>query len=176
MNHNQNSQQKKIMSVCMSGIIAALYVALTMLSRAVGLDSGVIQLRLGEALCILPLFSFAAVPGLMAGCLIANLFCLAPWQDLVFGTLATFLGALVCALMGVFYRRGCKVMFWLSPLPNILSNTLIIPLVLRYAYDAEGTLPYFMLTVGVGEVLASGVIGLILFVALRKRLSKICGF
>ena len=67
-------------------------------------------------------------------------------------------------------------MFWLSPLPNILSNTLIIPLVLRYAYDAEGTLPYFMLTVGVGEVLASGVIGLILFVALRKRLSKICGF
>lgn len=175
MNHNQNSQQKRILSICMSGIIAALYVALTMLSRAVGLDSGVIQLRLGEALCILPLFSFAAVPGLTAGCLLANLLCLAPWQDLVFGTLATLIGALVCARMGVFYRRGGRAMFWLAPLPNILSNTLIIPLVLRYAYDAEGTLPYFMLTVGIGEILSSGVVGLLLFAALRKRFSKSFG-
>ena len=56
-----------------AGMIAALYVALTYLSNALGLAYGMVQFRLSEALCILPLFTPAAVPGLAVGCIVGNL-------------------------------------------------------------------------------------------------------
>ena len=71
-----------------SGVIAALYVVLTLVSKVMGLDSGQIQLRLSEALCILPLFLPAAVPGLTVGCLLANILCGNLFWDVLFGTLA----------------------------------------------------------------------------------------
>lgn len=165
----RNRGRRSIQHLCANGVIAALYVALTMLSMAAGLDSGVIQLRLGEILCILPLFIPSSVAGLTAGCLLSNFLCAALWQDLVFGTLATLLGALLCAALGFFYRRGCRFLFWLSPLPNVLANSLLIPFVLAYAYGAEGSIPFFMVTVGAGELLAGGM-SIALFYALRKRM------
>ena len=115
-------------------MIAALYVALTLLANAMGLSSGAIQLRFSEALTILPIFTPAAIPGVTIGCLLANLVTGgAPW-DILFGTLAT--------------------------LPPIAANTIIIPFVLRWAYDTPGSIPYLMLTVGIGEVLSCGVLGL----------------
>ena len=141
-------------------IIAALYVVLTLLSQAMGLASGVIQLRLSEALTILPLFTPAAVPGLFIGCILANLVtgCV-PW-DVVFGSLATLLGAL-----GTRYLAKCK---WMAPVFPILANALIVPLILRYAYQIPGSYLYFMATVGAGEILSCGVLGLLLYGAIHK--------
>lgn len=147
--------------LCRGALIAALYVVLTWLCALVGLDKGVIQMRLSEALCVLPAFTGAAVPGLFVGCLLANLLTGSALPDVVFGSLATLIGAL-----GAYFLRRRK---WLVPLPTVLANTLIIPFVLRFAYGAEGTIPYFMLTVGAGEVISAYICGMLLYAALVRQ-------
>ncbi|MBE6992804.1 MAG: QueT transporter family protein [Ruminococcaceae bacterium] len=141
-------------------VIAALYVALTLLANALGLASGVIQVRLSEALTILPMFTPAAVPGLFVGCVLANLLTgCAPW-DVVFGSLATLIGAL-----GTWKLAKNK---WIAPLFPILSNAIIVPFVLQYVYAFEGSYRYFFITVGLGEIVSCGVLGLLLYNALIK--------
>ena len=146
--------------LCHAALIAALYVALTFLAALLGLSSGVIQVRFSEALCVLPAFTSAAVPGLFVGCLLANLLtgCIAP--DIIFGSLATLIGAI-----GAYFLRKNK---WLVPLPTVVANILIVPPILRFAYGAEGSLPYFALTVGIGEILSAYVLGLLLYAVLNK--------
>lgn len=141
-------------------VIAALYVLLTFLCNSLGLASGVIQVRFSEALCVLPMFTPAAVPGLFVGCALSNLLTgCAPW-DVVFGSLATLLGAL-----GTRYFRRNK---YLAVLPPIVANILIVPWVLSLVYHFEGSIFYFMLTVGAGEVISCGLLGLALHAALKK--------
>ena len=154
-------KNKKVMYLTQAAMIAALYVVLTQLAHVFGLDSQAIQLRFSEALTILPFFTPAAIPGLFVGCILANFFagCL-PW-DIVFGSLATLLGAL-----GTYALRKQK---WLTPLPPIIANTLIVPFVLAYIYHFEGTIPYFMLTVGIGEILSCGVLGMACLFSLEKH-------
>ena len=151
--------------LCRGALVAALYVALTWLCALVGLDKGVIQMRLSEALCVLPAFTGAAVPGLFVGCLLANLLTGSALPDVVFGSLATLIGAL-----GAYFLRRRK---WLVPLPTVLANVLIIPPVLRFAYGAEGTIPYFMLTVGAGEVISAYICGMLLYAALARRAANL---
>lgn len=160
---NQKSH-RQVLFVAQAGIIAALYVVLTWLSALVGLSGqNAIQIRVSEALCILPYFTTAAVPGLTVGCLLANLLTGAAPLDVVFGTLATLLGALGALLLRK--RR------FLTPWPNVLSNTLIVPFVVYYVYyNAQDiTLPYLFLTVFIGEVIAGGVLGTLLLLALDRR-------
>lgn len=130
-------------------LIAALYVALTMMFAPISF--GPVQFRISEALCILPFFTPAAIPGLFLGCLISNLLGTAVIMDVICGSLATLIGA-----VGSYWLRQHK---YLVCLPPILSNTLIIPWVLRYAYGSTDLVPFMMLTVGIGEVLAIGVLG-----------------
>lgn len=158
------------------GVIAALYVVLTFIANALGLASGAIQVRLSECLTILPCFTAAAVPGLTIGCVLANLLTgCAPW-DVVFGSLATLIGAAGTRLL-----RKKPALAWLPP---VLSNMLIVPLVLLYVYevpDVSVTLPFggatitgsgyvpLMITVGIGEVIACGILGMLLYRALRRN-------
>lgn len=151
--------------LCRGALVAALYVVLTWLCALVGLDKGVIQMRLSEALCVLPAFTGAAVPGLFVGCLLANLLTGSALPDVVFGSLATLIGAL-----GAYFLRRRK---WLVPLPTVLANTLIIPFVLRFAYGAEGSIPYFMLTVGAGEVISAYICGMLLYAALERQAANL---
>ena len=143
--------------------IAALYVVLTFVSAALGLSSGVIQLRLSEALCVLPAFFPAAVPGLFVGCIIANFLTGSIFIDVIFGSLATLIGAIGTRLL-----RKHKI---LCLTPPILSNTLIIPFVLAFAYNFDGSIFYFMLTVGLGELLSCGALGYFLGSALERRIN-----
>ena len=156
------SNKDRILQICQAGVIAALYTVLTCLVGAFDLASGAIQFRVSEALCVLPVFFPAAIPGLTLGCLISNLVTGALWQDVVFGTLATLIGAVGARLL----RRAPA---WLTTAPTILANGLIVPPVLVYAYHIEGTLPFTILTVTLGELLSAGVLGTLLCALLRRR-------
>lgn len=143
-------------------VIAALYVAMTYVASLFGLSSGVIQIRLSEALCVLPLFLPAAVPGLYIGCLLANILTGCVALDILMGPIATLIGAVGTYLL----RRHPR----LALLPPILSNALIVPLVLRYGYAMGDAMWYMVLTVGAGEVISVGILGTLLYEALRRRL------
>ncbi len=155
-----------ILFIVQAGVIAALYVVLTFLSHLANLDSGVIQVRISEALCVLSVFTPAAIPGLTIGCFLSNLMNGCIWQDILFGTLATFLGA----LLGYLLR---KISIWLVPIPTVLANALIVPFVLVYAYGVPDAWWFCFLTVGAGELIAAYVLGMILYFAARKPLSKV---
>ena len=141
--------------------VAALYVVLTWLSSLLGLSGGPVQLRFSEALTVLPLVLPGAVPGLFAGCMLANLLTGSAVYDVLFGSLATLLGAL-----GTRYLSHSK---WTAPVFPILSNTLILPLLLRYVYSAPGSVLYLTVTVGAGELISCGVLGLLLLSVLKKN-------
>lgn len=159
------SQKNKTLYLTQAACIAALYVALTLLSSLFGLSSGVIQLRLAEMLCLLPICLPAAIPGVTLGCFLANLLTGAVWLDILVGPLVTLIGAL-----GTYALRRHR---WLTPLPPILANTVVVPFVLAYGYGAEGAIPLMMLTVGVGEVLSVGVLGLLMLRLLQPLFSRL---
>ena len=154
-------ERKKIRFLVQASFIAAIYVVLTYISAMFGLSSGVIQVRFSEMLCVLPIFTPSAVPGLFVGCLLSNILSGCVLWDVIFGSLATLIGAVFTRIL-----RKHKL---LAPIPPIISNTLIVPFVLRYAYGAVGSIPYFMLTVGLGEIISCGVLGIILMKALEKN-------
>ena len=161
MKNSTNRRRNAIIYICYGAIIAALYVVLTWLSAVFKLDSGVIQFRLSEALCILAVFTPAAIPGMTIGCLISNIATGCLWQDILFGTLAT--------LIGVVGARLLRRVWWLTPLPTVLANTFIVPFVLAYAYHASEGVGFLMLTVGLGEVISAYVLGVLLYFALCKN-------
>lgn len=153
-------------------MIAAIYVVLTYLTNLLDLASGVIQVRFSEALCILPFFTPAAVPGLFLGCLVSNLLTGCILWDVVFGSFATLLGALGTRYFSQAYRKkdgaAAKVHGLLALLSPIAANTVIVPLVLYYAYGFPGSVPYFMLTVGAGEIISCGILGFLLLKILSR--------
>ena len=156
------TNRKHILYVCQAGIVAALYTVLTCVVGAFDLASGAIQVRLSDALCVLPVFFPAAIPGLTVGCVIANLLMGSLWQDVIFGSVATLIGAI-----GAYLLRRAPA--WLTTAPTILANGLIVPPILVYAYHIEGTLPFTVLTVTLGELLSAGVLGTLLCILLRRR-------
>ena len=150
-------------------IVAAMYVALTYVSFAFGLASGVIQLRLSEALCVLPIFLPEAVFGLTLGCFLSNLFMGSAIWDIIFGSLATLIGALGAYLLG---KCPEKIKF-LTTLPTVLANAIIIPPVLIFAYGATDGYPFILATVSLGEILSAGVLGTLLYYGIKKsRIEK----
>lgn len=153
-------------------MIAALYIVLTFIANAFGLANHAVQVRFSEALTILPYFTPAAIPGLYIGCLLSNILTGCAIPDIVFGSLATLLGAL-----GTYALRRWK---WCAPLPPILANTFIVPLVLIYGYglivdgfSIRQCYVYYCLTVGAGEVISCGILGMILLITLQKYHNKI---
>ena len=154
------NKKSSVLRLSHGAIIAALYVALTYVFAPI--SYGAIQFRVAEALTILPMFTPAAIPGLFIGCVLANLLGGAVVLDVVFGSLATLIGA-------VFSYRLRKNR-WLVPIPAVVSNALIIPFVLKYGYAVDMPLWLMMLTVGAGEVAGCYILGEILAsVLLRIR-------
>ena len=152
------NQNRHLYLMVYGAAIAAIYVALTMSFSAISF--GPVLLRISEALCILPFFTPAAIPGLFIGCFLSNLLCGAAVMDVVFGSIATLIGA-----VGSYCLRHNK---WLVCVPPILANAIIVPWVLRYAYGSTDLIPVAMVTVGIGEILAIGVLGNLLLVTLDR--------
>lgn len=135
--------------IAQAAIIAALYSALTIIFAPISF--GPIQVRIAEALNILPFFTASAIPGLFIGCLLGNSFGGAILPDILFGSLATLIGALV----GYQLKRNIL----LVPLPSIASNALIIPFVLRYFYHFDIPLYLLIPYIAIGEFLGSWLLG-----------------
>lgn len=149
----------KIMFMCQAAMIAAIYIVITVIGGA--LSFGEIQIRFAEALTILPVFTPAAVPGLFIGCILANILGGAILPDIIFGSLATLIGACFTWTL----RNKSR---YLAPLPPIIANAVIVPFILRFGYQVPLPVPFMMLTVGIGEVISCGALGLILYAALNK--------
>lgn len=145
--------------ITLAAAVAALYALLTYFGSIFGLTYGPVQFRFAEALCVLPFLFPTAAPGLFVGCLIANL--LSPYGlvDVVCGSAATLIAALITAR--VRHR-------WLAPLPAVLSNGVIIGAMLAW-YEAGfgpgfwGMFAYNGLAVALGELGACYVLGMLLY-------------
>lgn len=147
-------------------MIAAIYVVLTLLSSFMGLSSGAIQLRLSEALCLLPLIFPEAIAGLTIGCALANLITGSVFWDIVFGSLATLIGAL-----GAYAMKGLPTKFdFLKTFPTVIANALIVPLVLMWAYGFKDGYLVLAVSVGIGEFVCATVFGTALYHAIKKVL------
>ena len=159
-------KNKNLLFMTQAAMIATIYVALTYLFAPISFSE--IQIRIAEALTILPVFTPAAVPGLFIGCLIGNTVSGALLPDIVCGSLATLIGAF-------FTWKLRNAHPFLAPVPPIVANTLVVPFVLKYAYLVDLPIPFMMLTVCIGEILSCGVLGLILYYALRPHKELIFG-
>lgn len=138
-----------------ASVIAAMYAALTILIPG---GSGQIQVRVSEALTVLPFFTPSAIPGLFVGCLVANFFVGYGVYDLIFGSLATLLAAYLTRKMPSKY---------LAPLPPVLANAVIVAFVLKITAN----LPVFatMGFVALGEIVACYALGYPLLLLIEKQ-------
>lgn len=157
-------KNQKVVFMTQAAMIAAIYVVLTMAFAPI--SYGEVQLRIAEALTILPFFTPAAIPGLFIGCLVGNILGGLILPDIIFGSMATLIGA-------IFTYKLRHANRFLAPLPPILANTVIVPFILAYGYGVNLPIPFMMLTVGIGEILGCGVLGMILLTALDKYSYKI---
>ena len=130
-------------------VIAAVYAVLTIVLAPI--SYGPMQVRISEALTVLPVFTPAAVPGLFVGCFVANM--VGPYGavDMICGSAATLIAALLT------YKLKDKT--WLAPLPPVVLNGIIIGGMLHFAYGVPN-LPACMVWVAVGEAIACYAIGL----------------
>ena len=154
-------KNKNVAFMTQAAMIAAIYVVLTYVFAP--FSFGEVQIRIAEALTILPVFTPAAIPGLF-------------WLDVLLGKHSRRSNP-----AGYHFRKHCNfdrsIFFtyqlrnknrFLAPLPLIIANTVIVPFVLRYGYGVALPIPFMMLTVGVGEVVGCGVLGLVLYTALNR--------
>ena len=165
LNMKNNATNSPVLTLVYGAAIAAIYVVLTMVFLPISF--GPIQFRISELLCVLPYFTPAAIPGLFIGCLLANFLGGAAALDVIFGSIATLIGA-----VGSYLLRKNR---YLVSVPPILANMIIVPWVLRFAYGSEDMIWFSTITVGIGEILAIGLLGQILLSVLIRYQHVIFG-
>ena len=156
-------QHGKTMFIVRSAVIAALYAALTLALYPISF--GAVQFRVSEALTLLPIVMPEAIPGLFVGCLVSNLIGSAtPW-DIIFGSLATLIAAIL-----TYATRRNKILaaFW-----PVLCNTVIVGLVLALTLDLPVLLT--MGEVGLGELAVVYTVGMAMLAALKRVPTKLLG-
>ena len=158
-------KNKNISFMTQAAMIAAIYVVLTYVFAP--FSFGEVQVRISEALTILPVFTPAAIPGLFIGCLIGNILGGAILPDIIFGSIATLIGA-----VGTYLLRKHK---FACTLPPVIANMVIVPWVLRYGYGfktvyngVDWSIPFNVVTVGIGEIISVCILGSLLLKVLNK--------
>ena len=159
-------KNNKVLFLCQGAMIGTLYVILTLISSVIGLLST--PVRLSETLCVLPYFTSAAVPGLFVGCLISNLILGGAIPDIIFGSLATLLGA-----VGTYLLRNFKTGKWFASIPPVLSNTIIIPPILSYCYGYSEGWVVIASSIALSEIVSCTLIGTALLFALMPVKNKL---
>lgn len=151
-------KENKVTFLTQAALIAAVYVVLCVAFAPI--SYGEVQVRVAEALAILPYFTPAAIPGLFVGCFLSNMIGGSILMDMIFGSLATLIGA-----AGSWYFRKNRILVLIPP---IAANTIMVPFVLRFGYGVPLPIPFMMLTVGIGEVIAVAVLGSVLLNVLDR--------
>lgn len=158
-----NKSIRRLQHLCLAAVVAALYAVLTLILPL--FSYGPIQIRFSEALTVLPFLFPETIPGLAIGCFLANLLGSPYPLDWVFGTLATFLAAL--------WTSRCRRR-WFAPLPPVIVNTVVVGFEIALTAADIGSRAFWIawawngLTVGIGELIACYVLGLLLLRLLPK--------
>jgi uncharacterized membrane protein len=151
-------KNKKTLFITEAAVIAAIYTVLVLIFQFSSF--GPVQFRIAEALTILPYFTPAAIPGVTIGCLLSAILSGADILDIIFGSLATLVAAILS-----YKLRSYK---FLVPIPPIVVNALVIPWILKAAYGEAQPIVLMMLSVGAGQLVAAGILGMVLLFALDK--------
>ncbi len=167
---------KRVRFICTAALIAAMYVALTYLSMALGIDKNAIQIRFSEMLIALAFVTPAAIPGLYVGCLLANILTACAPLDILLGPIATLIGAAGAYLIG--RVKNNKVARWLCTVPNIIANTIIVTIVCYICYTAPDAqslsiIPFYACTIALGEMISCGIFGTVLLLGSEKALRRL---
>ncbi|APQ99249.1 queT transporter family protein [Clostridium botulinum] len=157
-----NLQNKKISKLVFSAVIAAIYTVLTLLLAPI--SYGQIQVRVSESLTLLPFLSSYSIWGVFLGCIISNLIGGNGIIDVVFGSLATLIAAILTYYIG---KSNLKFKKYLSPLPPIIINAVVIGFILNYTLKLPLLLS--IIWVGLGEAISCYVLGLILISIIEKN-------
>ena len=153
--------------VVKGGIIAAIYATVAYVSAP--LQFMFFQFRLSEAMCILPIFMPEAIVGLFIGCLLANYLSGCVFWDILFGSIATLIGAIGARLLA---KLPEKLKF-LATLPTALANAFIVPFVIIYAYGSPDSYMFLFITVLIGELVTASVLGTVLYKMIKKYKIKL---
>ena len=177
--NNRNKTRRNILWITTAASISAIYVALTFLAMALGLDKNAIQIRFSEALIVLAFFNPAAVSGLTVGCLLANLLTGCAPLDVALGPVATLIGALGAYLTGK--MKNGKIARFICTIPNIIANTVIVTFICIVCYTAPeardaSLIPFYASTIFLGEVISSGILGSVLLFGGEKTLRRVLNF
>lgn len=162
-----NNRSNKVKHLVLSAFIGSAYAALTIVLAPI--SYGQIQVRLSEALTLLPYFSKFSIPGLFIGCIIANIAGGYGLPDIIFGSLATLTAAILTYYIG---KSKFKYKKYLAPLPPVAINAVVIGLILKYTLNLPLLITMFW--VGLGEAVSCYLFGLILVSIVEKnaRLKK----
>jgi len=167
---------RRVRFICLAALIAAMYVALTYLSMALGLDKNAIQVRFSEILIVLAFLTPAAIPGLYVGCLLANILTACAPLDILLGPVATLIGAGGAYLLG--RMKNKRVARYLCTIPNIIANTVIVTVVCYVCYTAPDAqslsiIPFYATTIAIGEIISCGILGTALLLGCEKTFKRL---
>lgn len=160
---------KKTVFLTKAALTGALYAVLTLLSAVFGLAYSGVQFRFSEALCVLPVFSSAAIPGLAVGCIIANIFSSVTPLDMIIGSLATFLAALLTRKCRSITFKGIPVLSMLFP---VIFNGVFIGFEIALVSGQDAFFSVFALqglSVALGEAAVIFILGTLLILLIRKN-------
>ncbi len=164
-------KKSSTLKLARAGVIAGLYVAVSLLVFPI--SSGAIQVRLSEALCILPLVWIESVPALFIGCMLSNLITGCAFFDIILGSVVTLISAISTCLLGrAIKNTALKIM--LGGLFPVILNALILPLIWVWCY---GAIEYmYLVQAGVlflGQAISVYGLGTPLYLSVEKYFNKL---
>lgn len=165
----QKPINKKINNLVSAAMISALYVVLTLISASFGLAYAGFQLRLSEVLTVLPVFFPYSIPALTCGCFISNMASPLGLLDLIFGTLSTFIAAILTRLLRNFKIADIPI---LAPLPPVVLGSAFIGGLISISMPSGFSLPVFLSTsfsIGIGQFIVCYGLGIPLLIMLKKK-------
>lgn len=168
----------KLEKIIQTIVIAIAYIVLTYIADMFGMAKGIVQVRISDALCILPYFTPAAIPGLFIGSAISNVI-ISLTEDPMTGKMILSSAAqyyviieslviLIASIISYFLRKFKFVVC----VPTIVINTITIPLIFHYIYRYEDSVAKCIMTVGIGEIISCGLLGTALLLALEDSKDK----
>jgi uncharacterized membrane protein len=151
-----------IRKIVFGGLIGGIYAALTLALAPI--SYGEVQFRIAEALTVLPFFSAFSTLGLFIGCLISNILSPIGPLDMIFGSLATLVAAIMTYYIG---KSRLKFKRFIAPLPAVIVNAIVVGLLISYSANIPFIIP--ALQVGFGQLVVCYALGLPLLMVIEKN-------